>query len=143
MAIPDLPLVELLHAAAREVSTLFEGELKTLRITDITARQAVAILVLERHPRITQKALAELTDMDRSSLSEMLRRMEERDLIRRVTDAADARAKHLSLLPAAEALLPDIKKAERATVAIVAKAVGGAKKAEELRVALRGLIKPK
>lgn len=140
-ATPDLPLVELLHAASREVSTLFETELEKVGIDDLTARQAAAILVLEKHSSVTQRELADLTGMDRSSLSEMLRRMETRTLIERKSDPKDARSWHLELSSGAKDLLPNIKKAERATMGIISKATGGNKKTDELRVALRGLVK--
>ncbi len=119
--VQHMPVIELLHAASREASALFE---RTLRHKTITARQAMAIIILDRHPRRNQRELAELLGMDRSSLSVMLRRMEDAGIISRLHDHTDARIWRIELSRKGKAAVPGIQAAEERTMAIIRERIG-------------------
>ncbi|HWL01698.1 MAG TPA: MarR family winged helix-turn-helix transcriptional regulator [Microbacteriaceae bacterium] len=78
------------HAAmwAREVSE---------RITSI---QYGVLAILERMPGASQKEIGEEASVDRSSLAELVQRMQRAGLIERVRDDSDRRRNVLALTPA-------------------------------------------
>ncbi len=119
----DLHLVALLHLAAREISAILEDHLRKEGLPKLTARQAIAMLTINRRPSVPQTQLAELVAMDRSSLSEMLRRMLRKGLISRAR-GDDARSLLVTLSAKGQALVPQIQRAESATTKAVAHAVG-------------------
>ncbi len=82
------------------VTSLFE---ELTGQTDITAQQFGALLTLHQRGRLTLTELAVAIRVDRSTLSEMTRRMVARALIERHPHDEDGRSAMLSLAPAGRA----------------------------------------
>lgn len=76
--------------------------------TEITPRQFAILLTLFNHGRMTQSKLAELTGTDRSTITEMVTRMEKRKLISRSVPLGNRRALHLTISEAGISTLMDI-----------------------------------
>lgn len=70
-----------------------------------TPRQFAVLLIVFRNPGMSQTALVQETDIDRSTLTEILRRMIERGLISRTRLAEDKRANALTVTSEGEAML--------------------------------------
>ena len=63
----------------------------------VTGPQRTVIRLIGRHPGLTPSELAERAHQDRSTLSVILRRVEENGLVARTGDTVDMRRVHLSL----------------------------------------------
>ena len=86
-----------------------------------TPRQFAILLSVRQNPGVNQTDLVRLTGIDRSTLTEILRRMAARDWLRRDRMPADQRANALHLMPAGEAVLrAAFAAAERAQARILA-----------------------
>lgn len=70
-----------------------------------TPRQFAILMNVYRAPGMTQTALVQASGIDRSTLTEILRRMIDRGLISRTRQEADQRANVLMITPAGEAVL--------------------------------------
>lgn len=113
---PDLSFLGLLQAVARHSGRKLEDQLRSANL-GITDKQAVAILILDKHPGCTQTLLASLMGMDRTSVSDMANRMQRRGLITRTVDEEDTRAWKLDLTEAARKMLPTIRRIDAAVTA--------------------------
>ncbi|WP_370236666.1 MULTISPECIES: MarR family winged helix-turn-helix transcriptional regulator [Henriciella] len=104
----------LLHRAQQAAVNLSSA---TLAEKGLTLRQFAVLAALAREEGQSQARLVEETGIDRSTLAEMVRRMEASGHIKRVTSKEDARAKAVSLLAkgrkAYEAALPGVEAADR------------------------------
>lgn len=60
---------------------------------DATPSQILVLRALKEHGKSSQNGLVERTSIDRSTMADMLRRLEARGLVSRTTDKEDARAK--------------------------------------------------
>ncbi len=99
-----------------------------------TPRQFAILLSVRQNPGVNQTDLVRLTGIDRSTLTEILRRMAARDWLRRARRPADRRANALWLTPAGEAVLGRVFAAvERAQARILAP-LAPADRATALRV---------
>ncbi len=91
------------------------------READLTSTQYGILFVLSQYPGIDQISLARLLCLDRSTTGMVVAKLEERDLLRRATDAQDKRKRVLRLTPAAEELLvrvqPDVRRAQERLLA--------------------------
>ena len=86
-----------------------------------TPRQFAILLSVRQHPGINQTDLVRLTGIDRSTLTEILRRMAARDWLRRDRLASDQRTNALTLTAGGEAALNQaFAAAERAQARILA-----------------------
>jgi DNA-binding MarR family transcriptional regulator len=90
---------------------------RRLAVLGVRLAEHEVLANLLREPGITQQSLAARCFSAKSHISGLLSQLEERGLVRRDTDPADARAKCLSLTPAGQAL------AQR-TVAVQAQIIG-------------------
>ena len=70
-----------------------------------TPRQFAVLLYVYQHPGTSQTSLVQASGIDRSTLTEILRRMIERGLVSRTRLKEDMRANALILTPAGEAAL--------------------------------------
>jgi DNA-binding MarR family transcriptional regulator len=68
-------------------------------VFDITPRQFAVLITLYQLGDLTPTELADHIKVDRSTLSEMLSRMTDRRLIKRIPDPADGRSYRLTILP--------------------------------------------
>jgi DNA-binding MarR family transcriptional regulator len=76
-----------------------------MRGFDVTPVQYAALVAIQSHPGIDQRTLVDLIAIDRSTIGVMLRRLEERGLLARVTPRHNQRIKQLFIAPAGRALL--------------------------------------
>lgn len=67
---------------------------------NMTSRQFVVLRFISAHPGATQAETATETSVDRSTLAEILTRLEERGLVVRIRSKLDARANHVHLTEA-------------------------------------------
>lgn len=93
----------------REATRAFRRQLEErTREHDLTLPQWRIIAKLGRVEGMSQVALANAVDVDPMTMSSVLRRLEDRDLLRREPDPADARAKLVTLTPVGRALFAEV-----------------------------------
>lgn len=97
--------------AADRFAQLVEGE--------ITLRQFAVLAAIAQHPGLRQSDLVRETGIDRSTLAEMLMRMQKRAWITRTTHALDQRAQSVRLSEAGAELLRGATKHARAADAAI------------------------
>ncbi|MBA3279580.1 MAG: winged helix-turn-helix transcriptional regulator [Geodermatophilaceae bacterium] len=102
----DSPGYWLWHAALRWTAALTDV-LRELELTPVQffALGGLAWLTTERDSGVSQRALSDHTGLDASMLSRVLRGLEDRGLVRREPDIADARAHRVQLTGKARELL--------------------------------------
>jgi DNA-binding MarR family transcriptional regulator len=92
---------------------------------DITPVQYKALRAIKKTPGIAKSYLADAVAQDRSTIGELVRRLESRGLVTRTTAAGDKRIKMLRLTPVGEALLkraePRVKRAKDRILAPLSK----------------------
>jgi DNA-binding MarR family transcriptional regulator len=66
---------------------------------DLTRQQFMVLAALENNDGVSQTALVEMTNIDRSTLAEMVRRMLDRGLLSRERTEEDARANAVAITP--------------------------------------------
>ena len=112
----------LLHRAQQLAANESAG---ALREAGITLRQFNVLAATSQEDGPSQSRLVELTGIDRSTLADMLNRMERSGLIQRTPSPEDARAKSVSLTTKGEAALsvaaPAVQTADDALIKVLAK----------------------
>lgn len=118
----------LLHRAQQMAVNL---SAEVLAKKGLTIRQFAVLAALHEENGQSQSSLVEMTGIDRSTLADMVARMEKSGLVERVTSKEDARAKAVSLTDAGEKsyqdaaptvqeadliLIEDLRKARRASL---------------------------
>jgi DNA-binding MarR family transcriptional regulator len=92
---------------------------------DITPVQYKALRAIKQTPGIPKSYLADAVALDRSTIGELVRRLESRGLVTRTTAAGDKRVKKLRLSGDGEALLaaaePSVKRAKNRVLAPLSK----------------------
>ena len=95
--------------------------LEEFRDTSLTPVQYAALATVHRRPGIDQITLVNLIAVDRSTIGAILRGLEERGFLKRVTPKHNQRIKQLFILPKGEALLrsglPAIKRVQERILA--------------------------
>jgi len=91
---------------------LFMDETTAFEITPV---QYSALLAIDIHPGIDQTALCNIIAFDRSTIGEVVSRLERKTLIKRTTGANDRRTKLLYITPAGRKLIDDIEPAVQST----------------------------
>lgn len=76
--------------------------------TALTGPQFAVMTAVHSYPRIDQGSLAASVALDRSTMADVCRRLEDRSLIRRDTAPADGRRKLLTLTTQGESVLADV-----------------------------------
>ncbi len=76
---------------------------------DVTPVQYAALLAIDLHPGIDQTALVNIIAFDRSTIGEVVSRLEAKRLVRRTTGEKDGRTKVLRVSPAGKKLVSDIE----------------------------------
>jgi MarR family transcriptional regulator, lower aerobic nicotinate degradation pathway regulator len=82
---------------------------------DITPVQYSAILAIDNHPGIDQTALCNIIAFDRSTIGDVMGRLERKKLVKRTPGAQDRRTKLLYLTPAGRKLIDNIESAVQRT----------------------------
>lgn len=93
---------QLIRRSQQIAVAIFMDEFRNLSITPVQYSSLVAI---RDNPGIEQRKLVELVAMDRSTIGSVLRGMEDKQWIRRITPQDNLRIKRLSILPAGRSLL--------------------------------------
>lgn len=91
---------------------LFMDEAKGFEITPI---QYSAILAIDNHSGIDQTALCNIIAVDRSTIGDVVTRLELKKLIKRTPGAEDRRTKLLYITPSGRKLIDDIESAVQST----------------------------
>lgn len=93
--------LRLLRRVVYRVSDLSRELMEPL---DLTPQQAIALIILVEREGCTQAALVAAMDSDPNTVSGLVRRLEQRQLLTRERHARDARAVNLKLTPEGAAL---------------------------------------
>ncbi len=86
---------------------------------DITPVQYSAIVAIANHPGIDQTALCNIIAFDRSTIGDVVSRLEKKKLIKRLNGAVDRRTKSLTITPAGLRMIRDIEPAVEATQRLI------------------------
>ena len=78
---------------------------------DVTPVQYSALLAVRNHPGIDQTSLMKIIAFDRSTIGDVVQRLENKSLIRRTVNDADRRTRTLYITPSGRQLLSKAKKA--------------------------------
>ena len=81
--------VHLLHRAGQAAGDIFHGEMKD---GDLTPRQLAVLVTVAGNEGLSQTGLVERTGIDRSTLADIVRRMQRKGLLQRRRTKEDARA---------------------------------------------------
>lgn len=99
-------------------SAIFMAETAGFEITPV---QYSALLAVRNHPRIDQTTLMEIIAFDRSTIGEVLGRLETKQLVKRTVAKSDRRARTLLITPAGRRLLsiltPKVNNAQKRIMA--------------------------
>lgn len=108
----------LLHRAQQVAADEFASRLSK---SGLTVRQYAVLTAVSNHPGLTQSSLVQITGVDRSTLADLIARMQERGLVARDRLEQDGRAKAVTLTEAGRAALTASEaKAQAADEAILA-----------------------
>lgn len=91
---------------------LFMVETRNFEITPV---QYSAILAIDNHPGIDQTALCNIIAFDRSTIGDVVTRLERKKLIKRIPGVDDRRTKRLYITSAGRQLIRDIEPAVQLT----------------------------
>jgi MarR family transcriptional regulator, transcriptional regulator for hemolysin len=105
MELPESNLGFLLHDVARLMRKRFEQNARGLKLT---RSQCSVLAHLARHEGIQQSGLAEILEVEPITLTRLLDRLEEADLVERRSHPTDRRIRLLHLTPKAHPLLGEI-----------------------------------
>jgi MarR family transcriptional regulator for hemolysin len=105
MELPESNLGFLLHDVARLMRKRFEQNARGLKLT---RSQCSVLAHLARHEGIQQSGLAEILEVEPITLTRLLDRLEEADLVERRAHPTDRRIRLLHLTPKAHPLLGEI-----------------------------------
>ncbi len=81
--------IHLLHRAGQCASDIFQGEMGA---GDLTPRQYAVLVAVSQNEGVSQTLLVEKTGVDRSTLADIVRRMQRKGLLQRRRTKEDARA---------------------------------------------------
>jgi DNA-binding MarR family transcriptional regulator len=95
---------------------LFLNETAAFGITPV---QYSAMIAIGNHPGIDQTALCNIIAFDRSTIGDVVGRLEKKKLIRRLNGSLDRRTKSLTITPAGRRLLRDIEPAVQSTQRLI------------------------
>lgn len=90
----DRSPIHLLHRAYQSAGEVFQAEVK---IGSLTPRQLAVLLAIAENEGLSQTGVVERTGIDRSTVAEMIRRMQRKGLLQRRRTREDARAYALKL----------------------------------------------
>jgi DNA-binding MarR family transcriptional regulator len=108
---------------------VFQSFGQTVGEADVTPPQLGTLLLVEANAGISQSAVAEALRFDRSTLVQIVDRLEERGLLKRETSTRDRRSHALTLTAAGARLLVTLKELLRAHEAEIAAPLGDAERA--------------
>jgi MarR family transcriptional regulator, lower aerobic nicotinate degradation pathway regulator len=95
---------------------LFIDQAKAFEITPV---QYAAIVAINNHPGIDQTALCNVVALDRSTVGDVVGRLEKKRIIKRLNGPVDRRTKSLYITPAGRKLIKDIEPAVQSTQRLI------------------------
>jgi len=95
---------------------LFIDQAKAFEITPV---QYAAMVAINNHPGIDQTALCNMVALDRSTVGDVVGRLEKKRLIKRLNGSVDRRTKSLSITPSGRKLIKDIEPAVQSTQRLI------------------------
>lgn len=111
VSIEDLRIVQSLNRA-QDIEIFIEAELRKGMLANVSSvAQARILNIVDLQPDITPGEIAAKMHQRAHSVSGLLNRLEDNDLIIRVRDRTDRRVVHVGLTPAGEACLEGIRDA--------------------------------
>ena len=90
----DRSPIHLLHRAYQSAGDVFQAEVK---IDGLTPRQLAVLLAVAENEGLSQTGVVDRTGVDRSTIAELVRRMQRKGLLQRRRTKEDARAYALKL----------------------------------------------
>ena len=90
-------------------AAVFQHFARSVGAAEITPPQLGTLLLVEANPGLSQSAVAEALRFDRSTLVQVVDRLEERGLVKRETSSRDRRSHALALTAAGVKLLARLK----------------------------------
>jgi len=113
--LPDMP-GHLIRRLQQIAHALF---LEQARSFDFTPVQYAALVAIGNQPGLDQTTLCNAIALDRSTIGDVVGRLEKKGLIRRVNGAADRRTKSLHITAPGSRLIRDIEPAVQATQRLI------------------------
>jgi MarR family transcriptional regulator, lower aerobic nicotinate degradation pathway regulator len=107
------------HLIRRLQQIAFAIFMDQARTFDITPVQYSAIFAINNHPGIDQTALCNIIAFDRSTIGDVVARLETKKLIKRRNGPRDRRTKSLYVTPRGRRLLADIEPAVASTQRLI------------------------
>lgn len=95
---------------------LFMEQTKDFEITPV---QYSAIVAINNHPGIDQTALCNIIAFDRSTIGDVVGRLEKKKLIKRLNGSVDRRTKSLYITPSGRRLIRDIEPMVQSTQRLI------------------------
>ena len=111
----DMP-GHLIRRLQQIASALFLEQAKAF---DFTPVQYAALVAIEKHPGLDQTTLCNEIALDRSTIGDVVSRLEKRGLIKRTNGIADRRTKSLHITAAGTRMIRDIEPAVAATQRLI------------------------
>jgi MarR family transcriptional regulator, lower aerobic nicotinate degradation pathway regulator len=111
----DMP-GHLIRRLQQIASALFLEQAKAFEFTPV---QYAALVAIRKHPGLDQISLCNEIALDRSTIGDVVGRLEKRGLINRTNGAADRRTKSLHITAAGSRMIRDIEPAVEATQRLI------------------------
>jgi MarR family transcriptional regulator, lower aerobic nicotinate degradation pathway regulator len=111
----DMP-GHLIRRLQQIASALF---LEQARAFDLTPVQYAALVAIKNHPGLDQTTLCNAIALDRSTIGDVVARLEKRRLIKRTSGSADRRTKSLHITASGRRMIRDIAPAVVATQRLI------------------------
>jgi MarR family transcriptional regulator, lower aerobic nicotinate degradation pathway regulator len=135
MAHDDKRLAEMPgHLIRRLQQIAFALFLEQAKAFDFTPVQYAALTAVNNNPGMDQTALCNTIALDRSTIGDVVGRLEKKKLIRRLDGAADRRTKSLHITAAGRRLLADIEPSVLATQRLILAPLKSAERAAFMRM---------
>jgi DNA-binding MarR family transcriptional regulator len=116
---------------------VFQHFSRSVAQADISPPQLGTLLLIETNPGMSQSAVAEALRFDRSTLVQIVDRLEERGLVKRESSTRDRRSHALALTPAGAKLLVRLKEMLRAHESEIGAGLDAAERATLIRLLAR------
>ena len=114
-------IFHLLHRASQCADETFKHAARDI---GLTPRQYIVLLAIAEQPGASQTGLVESTGVDRSTLGDLVRRLEQRQLLARRRHETDARTNALEITPDGSAAVQSAQSAVRDVEQAVIRALG-------------------
>lgn len=111
----DMP-GHLIRRLQQIASALFLDQAKAF---DFTPVQYAALVAIKNHPGLDQTTLCNAIALDRSTIGDVVSRLEKRGLIKRTSGSADRRTKSLHITAAGRRMIRDIEPAVEAAQRLI------------------------